>query len=624
MESALKEKLAGIPRRPGVYQHKDAEGNVLYVGKAKNLRHRVRSYFQESRPRDGRLEVMIRKIDDFEVIVTDTEAEALILENNLIKKLKPRYNVNLRDDKTFPYICIKNERFPRIFPTRNVRKDGSSYFGPYTDVKNMKLMLRTIRSIFKLRTCNLNLSEDAIAAGKYDPCLEFHIKKCAAPCIGNQTEASYNQSIEQIEKLLNGHTKELIELLQDEMERLSNAMKFEEAADMRDRIRALEKYSRQQKVVSSDELDRDLFAVSVDREEDVACGVLFKVREGKVIGRQHKYIRRIEGTPDEALMQRFLEDYYTETTFFPEEVLLGSPTEEPGPLGDVLAQARGKQVPIKVPQRGPKASLMKMVDTNARMLVEEWKIQKVKRGEDRIPHAVKQLQKDLRLESLPLRVECFDISHLAGTGTVASCVVFQDGRPRKSDYRHYKIRGTEHGRPDDFLAMSEVITRRYKKIAAEDGPWPDLVVIDGGKGQLSSAAKALREIDQYGRFPLIGLAKRLEEVFFPGDTDPLFIPKASTSLQLLQRIRNEAHRFAITLQRKQRTKSTLHTELLEIRGIGKKTAQKLLKEFGSVKRVKEADSEAIAELVGPAAARKIAAFYSEERSDVTGHGTDAA
>ena len=614
MESDLKEKLAGIPRRPGVYQHKDAEGNVLYVGKAKNLRNRVRSYFQESRPRDGRLQVMIRKIDDFEVIVTDTEAEALILENNLIKKLKPRYNVNLRDDKTFPYICIKNERFPRIFPTRNIRKDGSKYFGPYTDVKNMKLMLRTIRSIFKLRTCNLNLSDDAIAAGKYDACLEFHIKKCAAPCIGNQTEASYNQSIEQIEKLLNGHTKELIDLLRDEMERLAETMQFEEAADMRDRIRALEKYSRQQKVVSSDELDRDLFAVSVDREEDVACGVLFKVREGKVIGRQHKYIRRLEGTPDEALMQRFLEDYYTETTFFPEEVLLGSRTAEPAPLADVLAQERGKKVPIKVPQRGPKASLMKMVDTNARMLVEEWKIQKLKRGEDRIPHAVKQLQKDLRMDSLPQRIECFDISHLAGTGTVASCVVFQEGRPRKSDYRHYKIRTTEHGRPDDFLAMREVITRRYRKIAADDGPWPDLVVIDGGKGQLSSAAKALRDIDLYGRFPLIGLAKRLEEVFFPGDTDPLFIAKASTSLQLLQRVRNEAHRFAISLQRKQRTKSTLHTELLEIRGIGKKTAQKLLKEFGSVKRVREADEAMVAAVVGRSAAQKIAAFYSQDGS----------
>ncbi len=611
MESDLNDKLSSIPRQPGVYQHKDADGNVIYVGKAKNLRSRVRSYFQEGRPRDGRLAVMIRKIEDVEVIVTDTEAEALILENNLIKKLKPRYNINLRDDKTFPYICIKNERFPRVFPTRNVRKDGSKYFGPYTDVKNMKLMLRTIRSIFKLRTCNLNLSQDAIASGKYEPCLEFHIQKCAAPCVGNQSEASYNQTIVQVEKLLNGHTRELIDLLCDEMQRLADETKYEEAAQMRDRIRALEKYSRRQKVVSTEEVDRDLFALAVDREEDVACGVLFKVREGKVIGRLHRYMRRIEGSLDEALMQRFLESYYTETSFFPEEVLLGSDTAEPEPLEDILAQERGKKVPIKVPQRGPKAGLMKMVDTNAWMLLEEWKLQKMKRGEDRIPHAVKQLQKDLRLDALPRHIECFDISHLSGTGTVASCVVFRDGRTRKSDYRHYKIRSTEHGRPDDFLAMREVIVRRYGKIAKDGGPWPDLVVIDGGKGQLSSAAKALQETGTYGKFPVIGLAKRLEEVYFPGDSEPLFIAKASTSLQLLQRVRNEAHRFAITFQRKQRKKDTLHTELLQIPGIGKKRAQKLIKEFGSVKRVREADEPAVADVVGPAAAGRISDFFSE-------------
>lgn len=584
---------------------------MLYVGKAKNLRSRVRSYFQEGTHRDGRTAVMIGKISDFEVIVTDTEAEALILENNLIKKLKPRYNVNLRDDKSYPHICIKNERFPRVFPTRNVRKDGSKYFGPYTDVKNMKLMLRTIRSIFMLRTCTLNLSDDAIQAGRYDACLEFHIRKCAAPCIGNQSEADYNQTIEQVEKLLNGHTRELIDLLRDEMQRLAEDTRFEEAASMRDRIRALEKYSRQQKVVSTEEIDRDLFAVAVNREDDLACGVLFKVREGKVIGRQHNYMRRIEGTTDEALMQRFLENYYTETTFFPEEVLLGSPTAEPEPLEAILAQNRGKKVPVKVPQRGPKAGLMKMVETNAVMLVEEWKLQKMKRGEDRIPHAVKQLQQDLRLDRLPRHIECFDISHLGGTGTVASCVVFQDGRPRKSEYRHYKIRHTEHGRPDDFLAMREVVRRRYARIADDGGPWPDLVVIDGGKGQLSSAARALRETETYGRFPLIGLAKRLEEVYFPGDFEPLFIARASTSLQLLQRVRNEAHRFAVTLQRKQRTRETLQTELLGIPGIGKKTAQKLIKEFGSVKRVRRADQDAVAAIVGPSAARKIADFFRE-------------
>ena len=615
MNPELEKKIESLPRLPGVYQHKDAEGNVLYVGKAKDLRSRVRSYFRESRPHDGRMRIMIRKIEDVEAIVTDTEAEALILENNLIKHLKPRYNVLLRDDKTFPFICIRNERFPRVFPTRRIVRDGSKYFGPYTDVKNMHLMLRTIRSIFQLRTCSLNLAPEPIAAGKYDPCLEYHIKKCAAPCTGQQSEADYNRTIEQVEKLLNGHTKELIALLRDEMERLSGEMLFEEAAGLRDRILALEKYARKQKVVSEDEADRDLFAIEVDERENVACGVIFQVREGKVIGRRHTYIHPIEGLPGSALMQRLVEDYYADAVFFPGEVLLSDEIAEPEPVQELLAQQRGRNVPLAVPRRGAKANLMRMVRANAAMLLEEWKIRKMKRGEDRIPHAVRSLEEDLRLETLPRRIECFDISHLAGTGTVASCVVFRDGRPRKSEYRHYKIRSAVSGKPDDYRSMREVVARRYGN--REDIDWPDLVVIDGGKGQLSTAADALREIGAYGRFPLIGLAKRLEEVFFPGDSAPLHIPKASTSLQLLQRIRNEAHRFAVAFQRTQRKKRTLHTSLREIDGVGEKTAQKLIRRFGSVKRVEAAGEEALREAVGVATARKITAHFEAKRGGAT-------
>ncbi|MDX1530612.1 MAG: excinuclease ABC subunit UvrC, partial [Rhodothermales bacterium] len=352
MTDALAEKLKHLPTEPGVYQHKDAEGKVLYVGKAKNLRNRVRSYFQESRPREGRLRALVAKIADVEVIVTDTEAEALILENNLIKRLKPRYNVNLKDDKTYPYICIKNERFPRVFPTRRVRKDGSKYFGPYTDVKNMKLMLKTIKSIFKLRSCSLYLSEGNIEAGKFQPCLDYHIQKCAAPCVGYETEAHYNSSIQQIEKLLNGKTKELIALLRDEMMRLAQEKQYEQAAEYRDRIQALEKYQQKQKVVMEDEADRDFFALALDREDDVAIGVLFKVREGKVIGRQHKVLRPVKGVEDEALMQRLLEDYYAESPFFPEEVFLSHAPAEPEPLEEILRDGRGKKVPLKTPQRG--------------------------------------------------------------------------------------------------------------------------------------------------------------------------------------------------------------------------------------------------------------------------------
>ncbi len=606
----LANKLSNLPARPGVYQHKDEKGKVIYVGKAKNLRNRVRSYFQESRPREGRLGILISKIRDLEIIVTDTEAEALILENNLIKKLKPRYNVLLRDDKTYPYICIKNEPFPRIFPTRRIQRDGSKYFGPYTDVKNMKLMLSTIRMIFKIRTCSLKLNPEPIAAGKYQVCLEYHINKCAGPCVGYQSEESYNQIIKQVEQLLNGHTRELISLLEDEMKQLAGAMRFEDAASMRDQIRAVKKYSEKQRIVSQDFVDRDLFALSMNREINTACGVLFKVREGKVIGRQHKYIKPIEGVEEAELMQSFLEHYYTEATFFPEEVLLGTLPSSPEPLEQLLHEQRGKKVPLKVPERGDKAGLLRLVEANARLLMDEYRLEKEKQNEGRIPHAVKTLQQDLYLKTLPRHIECFDISHLAGTGTVASCVVFQDGRPLKSAYRTYKIRNVE-GKPDDFESMREVVARRYKKLLEENGPWPDLVVIDGGKGQLSSAVTALNSVDVYGKFPVVGLAKRLEEVFFPGDKESMHIAKASASLQLLQRIRNEAHRFAITFQRKQRQKSTLHSELHDIPGIGEKTARKLLKHFGSVKRVREAAIEELKQLVGPALAVKITTHFTQ-------------
>ncbi len=616
MTDAFENKLSHLPARPGVYKHLGAEGKVLYVGKAKSLRSRVRSYFREGRRRSGRIQALVNKIADVEVIVTDTEAEALILENNLIKQLQPRYNVNLRDDKTYPYICIKNERFPRVFPTRRVKKDGSKYFGPYTDVTNMKRVLGVIRSIFKLRTCNLNLAPEPIAAGKYDVCLEYHIQKCAGPCEGLQSEEAYNETIRQVEQLLNGHTRELIGLLEEKMEQYAADMDYEKAAEVRDQVQALRKYSRQQKTISQDFVDRDLFALKVDREEDVGCGVLFKVREGTIIGRQHTYLHGIDDRSEAELLLAFAERYYAEANFFPEEVYFSvdpnaAPADDAVPLEKLLREQKGKKVPIKVPQRGEKASLMRMVEANAQLLLDEWKLQKLKRGEQRIPHAVKALQEALRLDALPRRIECFDISHLGGTETVASLVVFKDGRPRKSDYRTFKIRSAE-GKADDYRAMREVVTRRYSRVVEENGPWPDLVVIDGGKGQLSSAAGALKDTEAYGKFPVIGLAKRLEEVFVPGDSDPVLIAKDSASLQLLQRVRDEAHRFAVTYQRKRRKKKTLHSELLDIKGVGPKTAQQLLKEFGSVRRVKEADTSALAEVVGHAKAEKVTSYFSKQ------------
>ncbi len=609
MNDALADKLKHLPTSPGVYQHKDAEGTVLYVGKAKNLRSRVRSYFQESRPKDRRLRILVSKVEDVEIIVTDTEAEALILENNLIKRLKPRYNILLKDDKTYPYICIKNERFPRVFPTRRVKKDGSKYFGPYTDVKNMKLALKTIKDLFKLRSCSLYLSEGNIAAGKFEPCLDYHIQRCAAPCVGYESEEHYNAKIQQIEKLLNGKTKELIALLKDEMQRLAAEKQYEEAAEYRDRVRALEVYAQKQKVVAEDGADRDLFALHVDYEADVAIGVLFVMREGKILGRRHKVIRPVEGVEESELMQRLLEDHYTEATFFPDEVLLSHAPEMPEPLEAVLREGRGRIVDLRVPERGDKASLLRMVEANAKLLVGEWKLQKAKADEERIPRSVQSLQRDLRLKRPPRRIECFDISHLGGTGTVASCVVFEDGKPKKSEYRTFKIRTVESGKPDDFQSMREVIQRRYRRTLEENGPWPDLVVIDGGKGQLSSAVESLRGVDVYGKFPVVGLAKRLEEVFFPGDSQSVMIPRTSSALRLLQRVRDEAHRFAITAQRKQRAKTTLHSELMDIPGVGAKTVNKLLTTLGSVKRVEAATEEALAEVVGPSLASKVHGYF---------------
>ncbi|PQJ33739.1 excinuclease ABC subunit C [Salinibacter sp. 10B] len=612
---ALQQKLDGLPTDPGVYKFLDDDGSVLYVGKAKNLRNRVRTYFQQSRQRDGRIEVMVKKAVDVDVIITDTEAEALILENNQIKELQPRYNVNLRDDKTYPYICIKNERFPRVFKTRNVKQDGSKYFGPYADVSKMNTMMDAIRSVFQLRTCSLDLSEEKVEAGKYDVCLQHHIDNCKAPCVGKQSEDDYMETIEQVEKLLNGQTQALIDLLKDEMHEQSDRKNFEEAARLRDQVQALKEYSQQQKVVSQDFADRDVFALHLDREEGIGCGVLFQVREGKMIGKRHKYLKRITGRTDEELMLSFVENYYADANFYPEEVLLSHdpndhPAQDTHALEELLRQEKGRQVPINVPQQGDKASLTRMAKSNAKLLVGEWKTQQMKRERDRIPESVKALKGELRMEDLPRRIDGIDVSHHGGKETVASCVVFTDGTPRKSDYRTYKIRTTEEGRPDDYQAMREVVERRYRRMIDEEGPWPDLVVIDGGKGQLNAATEVLQELGLMDRFQVIGLAKRLEEVFRPGDSDPVLIGKDSPALQLLQKVRNEAHRFAVTYQRKRRKKQTLQSELLDIHGIGEKTAQKLLGTFGSVAKVKEADEDALAEVVGPAKAETVVEYYA--------------
>jgi len=601
---SLQEKLDNLPKNPGVYQFKNADGKVIYVGKAKNLRNRVRSYFQQSRVGDAKFGALVSRIADVEIIVTDSEVEALILEANLIKKFKPRYNILLRDDKSYPYIVITNEPFPRVFPTRTVKRDGSRYFGPYTDVKMMKFALRTIRDIFMVRSCNYHIDDEAIRKKKIKLCLDYHIKKCEGPCEGLVSRERYNRMIHQVAQLLSGKTKELIKQLEEEMDRLSTKMKFEEAAQVRNQLNALAIYTSKQKVVTTDLIDRDIMAIV--QEDDDACGVVFKIRDGKVVGRQHFYMSGVAGKQESEVLETLVQRYYLDADYVPQEVFLSGEIENIESVEKWLNERQQAKVEITIPKIGDKAKLVEMCRTNAKFLLEELKLQKMKK--DFVPHSVKALQRDLRLEKLPRRIECFDISNIQGADTVASMVAFLDGKPRKSDYRKFKIK-TVAG-PDDFASMKEVIQRRYSRVLEEGGSMPDLIMVDGGKGQLSSAVEVLKQLGIKNQ-PIIGLAKRLEEVFVPDASEPQSIPKASSGLKLLQHIRDEAHRFAITFHRSLRSKRTIQTELEEIEGVGEKRAKYLLERFGSVRGVQDASLDELATVVGKRVAEKIKAYFEQ-------------
>lgn len=877
----LEIKLGNLPGNPGIYQFKDKAGKVIYVGKAKNLRNRVRSYFM-SKPVGPRLTKMISLIRDVEIINTDSEVESLILEMNMIKQLKPRYNVNLKDDKSFPYIVITNEPYPRVFPTRKRRNDGSKYFGPYTDVGTMKFSLKMLRDLFMIRTCNLNITQEAIEKKKFKVCLEYHIHKCEGPCEGLISPAKYNEMTAEIEKVLNGKTSSLIKELQAKMKDAAVNERFEEAAQIRNKIESLTVYTDKQKIVSEEYLDKDI--INYVKEEDDACAMILNIRDGKVIGKRHYYLDSVEDKEPAEILENVIFRYYSENSFIPDEIHLPEDAEDGEnsieAFGAWFQKNFGKKVDFKIPKRGEKVQLLAMVKTNARYMLDELKLQRLKR--EFIPNSVTSLKRDLRLTKLPRRIECYDISNIQGTDTVASMVVFVDGRPKKSDYRKFKIQSSlnEVGRPDDFASMREVIFRRFRKLAeknlittspqdelnsgdmitspptplltgegskalksqkdfistkaspplsseergtggevikpdipyqkekaralrksetaAEKKLWnalrnkkagnfkfrrqhpigyyivdfycdemnliieidgsihdeedireydkirqeqlenigykflrfrnndvmnsldgvlaeikgyltsppapllegegsnvpeilneeeikkststptpllkekghkkleftlpplssqergtggevntpdlstqeketggevinqdlttneketageaytpdpsfdsmPDLIVIDGGKGQLSSAVKVLNDIG-LSSLNIIGLAKRLEEVFLPGANEAQSIPKTSSGLKLLQRVRDEAHRFAITFHRSLRDKRTLKSELEEIKGIGKTTAQKLLKEFGSVETIKDMirnDFEGFEKRAGKKAAERL-------------------
>jgi excinuclease ABC subunit C len=591
MSPELESKLKELPDNPGIYQFKNDKGKVIYVGKALNLKNRVRSYFHGSL-NSVKTEALVSKIADLELIVTDNEIEALVLENNLIKEFKPRYNVNLKDDKSFPYIKVTNELFPRIFPTRRVIKDGSRYFGPYTEVKNMKSSLRMINQIFKIRSCKLNITNEAIEKKKFKVCLDFHIGKCDGPCEGLISQNDYGEMVSEVVKLLRGKTDDLIQDLTIKMNNLVENLEFEKAAEIRDRITQLQAISAKQKVVSDDFEDRDVIAVAFEGK-DSACSI-FNIRNGKLVGKKQLHLG-IEMTEDiKEINTAALKFYYNELVEVPKEILLESEIDDEGTLIEWLSQQAGHKVKFIIPQRGSLKSLVNMCKQNALYQLKEIQIQKMKH-EGHIPYPVAALQRDLRLNELPKIIECFDISNLQGTDTVASMVVFEEGKPKKSQYRKFIINSVSG--PDDFQSMREVITRRYSRVKEENAPLPDLIMVDGGKGQLSSAIEVLDELG-FSKYNIIGLAKRLEEVFFPGNSEPESIPKTSSGLKLLQHVRDEAHRFAITFHRSRRSKRTIKTELTDIKGIGPATAEILLRELGSFTAVRNADEEALKKLIG--------------------------
>ena len=507
--------------------------------------------------------------------------EALILEMNLIKEYKPRYNVNLKDDKSFPYIRVTNELFPRIFPTRRIIKDGSQYYGPYTDAGQMRALLKTVKRIFPIRSCNYHFTPEIIARKKYKLCLDYYIKKCDGPCEGLMLADEYGKVVQQVVNFINGRDRLVINEMKEKMQTLAEKRLYEQAAKLRDRIRFIEEFQYKQKMVSEDLTDRDIVAVAMEDED--AAGAVFKVRDGKILGRQHYYLSGVFGEKFESVVASFTKQFYLKADFIPEEIYLPVEIAEGAEIRQWLETRREGAVKLITPQLGEKAKLVEMCAKNAHLLLQELKLQKMQ-AKLKVPHSIAALQRDLHLDKPPRRIECFDISNIQGTDAVAAMVTFEDGRPKKSDYRKFKIRVKQT--PDDFAMMHEAVTRRYSGTLAQKMPLPDLILVDGGKGQLNTALGVLQKLSL--PIPLAALAKRLDEIFVPGSPDPQNIPKTSSGLKLLQHLRDEAHRFGVTFHRTLRTKRTTVSELDAIAGVGPARRNALIKFFGSVEGVRQA------------------------------------
>ena len=597
MPSPLELQIQTLPNEPGVYQYFDKDDVIIYIGKAKNLKKRVASYFNKNHE-NGKTSVLVKKIVYIKHIVVNTETDALLLENNLIKKYKPRYNVLLKDDKSYPWICLKKERFPKIFMTRRVIKDGSEYFGPYTSVRTVRALLDLIKELYPLRTCTYDLSAQNINEGKYKVCLEYHLKNCRGACEALESEADYNNSIKEIRNILKGNFKQSLEKFQIMMGVFAEKMEFEEAQKIKEKLSLLGNYQSKSTIVNPSINNVDVFSIISDETHGYAN--FLKISNGSIIQSHTTEIKKKLDESEPELLALFIVEIRQRFNSQAPEIYV------PFPLN------LGEHIQVTIPKLGDKKRILELSERNAKYYrQEQFKQIKIVDPERHVKRIMAQMKKDLRLSEEPRHIECFDNSNIQGTNPVAACVVFKDGKPSKKEYRHYNIKTVEG--PDDFASMEEVVYRRYKRLLAEDEPLPQLIIVDGGKGQLSSALKSLEILGLRSKIAIIGIAKRLEEIYYPDDPIPLYLDKKSETLKITQFLRNEAHRFGITFHRNKRSKSAIQSELEQIPTIGKQTIITLLREFKSAKRVKEASLDQLEEAIGTSRATKVYQYFNAKK-----------
>jgi len=587
-------QIQTLPDNPGVYQYYDKDGKLLYVGKAKNLRKRVSSYFNKVHD-NARTNLMVKKIVNIRHIVVPTETDALLLENNLIKQHQPRYNVLLKDDKTYPWICIKNEPFPRVFTTRNKINDGSEYFGPYTNFKTVHTILGLIKELYQLRTCAYDLTQANIRSGKFSVCLEYHIKNCKGPCEGYETALEYDEKIIGVREILKGNFKDSLHKFKQLMHQYASNLEFEEAQKVKEKIEVLENYQAKSTIVSPKISNVDVFSIISD--DTYAYVNFLQISYGAIIRSHTLELKKKLDETDEELLELAVIEIRERFHLDTREIILPFELD----LGD--------KIKVTVPKLGEKKQLLDLSERNAKFFrLDQLKQVKITDPDRHVNRLMAQMKSDLRLHEEPRHIECFDNSNIQGTNPVAACVVFKDGKPSKKDYRHFNIKTVEG--PNDFASMEEVVFRRYKRLLDEGESLPNLIIIDGGKGQLSSALKSLEVLGLRGKIAIIGIAKRLEEIYYPNDSIPLYLDKKSETLKVIQHLRNEAHRFGITFHRQKRSNSALKTSIETIPGIGEKTMIALIKHFRSVKYISKASKEEIAQVIGPSKAAKVFEFYS--------------